>query len=129
MNTDVTRPALEGDRSRQERPARHGARHRPAALLIAPASFHRVVYRRRLKHHLVRIASRLALSGLVLLLLALISALLLILDVVIGLGPALVLAVGALGWFVTWWFVLPVWSRIRHQAFAGHVPDEPDDRL
>jgi hypothetical protein len=100
-----------------------------AALLIAPASFHRVVYRRRLKHHLVRIASRLALSGLVLLLLALISALLLILDVVIGLGPALVLAVGALGWFVTWWFVLPVWSRIRHQAFAGHVPDEPDDGL
>ncbi|MGN6171349.1 MAG: DUF6328 family protein [Streptosporangiaceae bacterium] len=100
-----------------------------AALLIAPASFHRVVYRRRLKHHLVRIASRLALSGLVLLLLALISALLLILDVVIGLGPALALAVGALGWFVTWWFVLPVWSRIRHQAFAGHVPDEPDDGL
>ena len=78
-----------------------------------------MVYRRRLKHHLVRIASRLALSGLVLLLLALISALLLTLDVVIGLGPALVLAVGALGWFVTWWFVLPVWSRIRHQAFAG----------
>src|SRR5215813_717029 len=35
-----------------------------AALLIAPAAFHRVVYRRRLKHHLVRIASRLALSGL-----------------------------------------------------------------
>jgi len=100
-----------------------------AALLIAPASFHRVVYRRRLKHHLVRIASRLALFGLVLLLLALISALLLILDVVIGLGPALFLAVGALGWFVTWWFVLPVWSRIRHQAFAGHVPDEPDDGL
>jgi hypothetical protein len=48
---------------------------------------------------------------------------------VIGLGPALLLAVGALGWFVTWWFVLPVWSRIRHQAFTGHVPDEPDDRL
>jgi Family of unknown function (DUF6328) len=56
-----------------------------AELLIAPASFHRVVYRSRLKHHLDRIASRLALSGLVLLLLALISALLLILDVVIGL--------------------------------------------
>jgi hypothetical protein len=99
-----------------------------AALLIAPAAFHRVVYRRRLKHHLVRIASRLALSGLVLLLLALISALLLILDVVIGLGPALILSVGALAWFVTWWFVLPVWSRVRHQAFVGHVPDEPGER-
>ena len=43
--------------------------------------------------------------------------------------PALFLAVGALGWFVTWWFVLPVWSRIRHQAFAGQVPAEPDDGL
>jgi hypothetical protein len=98
-----------------------------AALLIAPAAFHRVVYRRRLKHHLVRIANRLALSGLALLLLALVSALLLILDVAIGLGPALFLTVGALGWFATWWFVLPAWSRIRHRAFAGPVPDEPDD--
>lgn len=41
-----------------------------AALLIAPAAFHRVVYRQRLKQHLVQAASRLALSGLVLLLLA-----------------------------------------------------------
>src|SRR5262249_18029457 len=92
-----------------------------AALLIAPAAFHRVVYRQRLKHHLVRVASRLALSGLALLLLALVSALLLILDVVIGLGPALLLAGGALGWFVTWWFVLPVWSRVRHQASSRAV--------
>jgi uncharacterized protein DUF6328 len=97
-----------------------------AALLIAPAAFHRVVYRRRLKRHLVRIASRLALCGLVLLLLALVSALLLILDVVIGLGPALLLAAGALGWFATWWFGLPAWSRIRHGAPEGAAPD--DDR-
>lgn len=91
------------------------------ALLIAPAAFHRVVYRRRLKHHLVKVANRLALSGLMLLLLAMISAILLILDVVIGFGPALFLALGALSWFVTWWFILPVWSRLRHQG----VPDPP----
>jgi amino acid transporter len=98
------------------------------ALLIAPAAFHRVVYRRRLKHHLVQVANRLALSGLVLLLLAMISALLLILDVVIGLGPAVILAAGGLAWFVTWWFVLPVWSRIRHQHChdsAQHGPPPP----
>ena len=93
-----------------------------AALLIAPAAFHRMVYRRRLKHHLVRIANRLALSGLVLLLLALVSALLLILDVVIGRGPALLLAAGALGWFATWWFGLPAWSRLRHEASGDPVP-------
>jgi hypothetical protein len=91
------------------------------ALLIASAAFHRVVYRRRLKHHLVRVANRLALSGLVLLLLAMISAILLILDVVIGFSPALFLALGGLSWFVTWWFILPVWSRLRHQG-PPHPP-------
>jgi len=96
------------------------------ALLIAPAAFHRVVYRRRLKPHLVRMASRLALAGLVLLLLAMVSALLLILDVVSGLTPALVLAGVALAWFVTWWFVLPLRSRIRQQASAAQL-DVQDD--
>jgi hypothetical protein len=96
------------------------------ALLIAPAAFHRVVYRRRLKQHLVRMANRLALAGLVLLLLAMVSALLLILDVVTGLGPALFLAGGALVWFVAWWFVLPLWSRISHRgpASAQEIPDD-----
>jgi uncharacterized protein DUF6328 len=87
-----------------------------AALLIAPAAFHRVVYRQRLKQHLVHAASRLALAGLALLLLAMVSALLLILDVVTGRGPALVLAAAAMGWFIAWWFVLPVWKRVRHQG-------------
>jgi cation transport ATPase len=90
-----------------------------AALLIAPAAFHRVVYRRRLKQHLARMASMLALAGLVLLLLAMISALLLILDVVTGLGPAMILASGMLAWFFTWWFILPAWSRFRHPAAAA----------
>jgi hypothetical protein len=75
-----------------------------------------VVYRRRLKLHLVQAASRLALSGLVLLMLSLVSAVLLISDVVFGTGPAVIMATATLGWFFTWWFVLPVYSRIRHAA-------------
>jgi hypothetical protein len=98
------------------------------ALLIAPAAFHRVVYRRRLKRHLVQVASRLALAGLVLLLLAVISALLLTLDVVTGMGPALFLVGGALAWFLTWWFVLPLWSRISHQVAAALRDTEDDHR-
>jgi hypothetical protein len=105
------------------------------ALLIAPAAFHRMIYRRRLKQHLVQAASRLALSGLVLLMLAIVSALLLILDVVIGPGPALALAAGALSWLITWWFIFPTWKRLRHQdhqdmagapsdADSGPVPGE-----
>jgi len=87
-----------------------------AALLIAPAAFHRVIYRKRLKQHLVHAASRFALAGLALLLLAMISALLLILDVVTGAGLAAILTAGMLAWFFTWWFLLPVWSRLRHSA-------------
>jgi hypothetical protein len=90
-----------------------------AALLIAPAAFHRVVYRRRLKQHLVQAANRLAMSGLVLLLLSLVSAVLLIGDVVLGIGPAIAMAAGAFGWFVTWWFALPVRSLLRHRKRNG----------
>jgi hypothetical protein len=104
-----------------------------AALLIAPAAYHRMIYRRRLKHHLVRAANRLALSGLMMLLLAIVSALLLILDVVLGHGPALFLGTGALAWFVAWWFVLPVWSRLRHHSLisgqdVGVAPRAPAGR-
>ena len=95
-----------------------------AALLIAPAAFHRVVYRRRLKQHLVRAANRLALYGLVLLLLSLVSAVFLIMDVVLGMVPAIILAAGAFGWFAVWWFVLPVRSRRQHPADDGYQPDD-----
>ena len=86
------------------------------ALLIAPAAFHRVIYRRRLKQHLVRVANRLAISGMVLLLLSMASAVLLIMDVVLGLVPAIVLAAAVLAWFTMWWFVLPLRSRARQLA-------------
>ena len=89
------------------------------ALLIAPAAFHRVIYRRRLKQHLVHVANKLALAGLVLLLLAMISALVLILDVTTGMAMAVILASGMLTWFFTWWFIVPVYSRLRHSAGAG----------
>ena len=92
------------------------------ALLIAPAAFHRVVYRRRLKLHLVQAATRLALAGMVLLMLSLVSAVLLILDVVFGAGPAVIMASGTFGWFFTWWFVLPAWSRIRHAGADDSSP-------
>lgn len=98
------------------------------ALLIAPAAFHRVVYRMRLKLHLVQAASRLALSGLALLMLSLVSAVLLILDFVFGTGPAVIMAAVTLSWFLAWWFVVPVWCRIRHVAerSAGAAADPGD---
>lgn len=83
------------------------------ALLIAPAAFHRMVFRRRLKEQLVRYANRFALCGLGLLMLALTAALLLILTVVLGPHAGSWLTGGALAWFVFFWYVLPLWSRLR----------------
>src|SRR5262245_39232260 len=98
------------------------------ALLIAPAAFHRVIYRKRLKQHLVRVANRLAISGLALLLLSMASAVLLIMDVVLGLVPAILLAAGVLAWFTMWWFVLPVPAR-QLGADDGPSDDDDDDRV
>ena len=98
-----------------------------AALLIAPAAFHRVVYGRRLKQHLVQVANRLALSGLALLLLALVSAVFLVIDVVLGVVPAIVLAAGTFAWFALWWFVLPLQSRFRYTSADGRRQPDGDN--
>lgn len=92
------------------------------ALLIAPAPFHRLVFRRRLKRELVSAASMFTLCGLGFLMLSLAAALLLILDVVVGTGPALWISGGILAWFGTWWFLAPLWSR-RSRARRGNAQD------
>jgi hypothetical protein len=86
------------------------------ALLIAPAPFHRVVFRRRLKRELVRASSVLTLIGLVLLMLSLATVLLLILDVVLNASIAVWITLGVLCWFSMWWYVLPLCYRLGGRA-------------
>lgn len=82
--------------------------------LIAPVVFHRLVTGRRIKPQAVRWASRLAFTGLVLLLCTLTSALFLILRVATHDVVAPVLVVVILCWYLLCWFVLPSWARRRH---------------
>ena len=58
-----------------------------------------------------------------LLLLSMVSAVLLIMDVVLGLAPAIALAAGVLAWFAMWWFVLPLRTRVRELAIDDSRPD------
>jgi len=93
-------------------------------VLIAPVSFHRLVFRRRRKAVLIAVADRLLLVGLALLVLAISSGVLLILDVVLGrtaglVGGGLVFLVGALTWYG-----LPLWAR---WSDSGVQPDPDDD--
>lgn len=85
------------------------------ALLIAPAAFHRVVFQRGLRHALVAYSNRFAYFGLILLMLALSSALLLILDVVLGSPRSIWITAAIASWFGTWWYAIPMWSRARHR--------------
>jgi hypothetical protein len=84
-----------------------------AIVLIAPVPFHRVLFRQREKRAVVDFADRALLIGLVLLLVGIAGGVLLVLDVVLGRGPAVVgcALVGLLG--VGIWFALPGWRRAR----------------
>ncbi|MFF9348839.1 DUF6328 family protein [Streptomyces sp. NPDC014734] len=94
-----------------------------AAALIGPVSYHRLLAGRRLKPQMVTMAARLTLVGLVLLFCTMCSALLLILRV--ALHDALVpWLVGAMAlWFLTCWFVLPVWLLAR--SSSARLPGRP----
>jgi uncharacterized protein DUF6328 len=73
-------------------------------VLIAPVSFHRTVFRRGRKEQLVAFADRAMSVGLALLLVGMTSAVLLVLDVVLGrwvavVGCSVVVLLGAVTWY------------------------------
>ncbi|SFL10727.1 DUF6328 family protein [Geodermatophilus ruber] len=82
-------------------------------LLIAPAAQHRVLFRQREKEALLRRSNRSAFAGLVVLAVAILAALLLVVDVVFSRTLAW-LTVGAVGALLAWWWiVVPFWKRTR----------------
>ncbi|GGM07472.1 hypothetical protein GCM10010129_59230 [Streptomyces fumigatiscleroticus] len=85
-------------------------------LLIGPVSLHRLVSGRRVKPQAVRWASRLTLLGLVLLLATTTASLLLILRVATHDAFVPWLVAGLVGWYLLWWFVLPLWVRHRYTS-------------
>ena len=90
-------------------------------LLIAPAAQHRVLFRQRDKEALLRRSSHSALAGLLVLALAICSALLLVVDVLFSTAQAWATA-GAVGAVLLWWWVVvPYWRR------AHTTQEDPDD--
>ena len=81
------------------------------ALLIAPVSIHRFLFRARKKKQLVASGNLLAHGGLLLLMLAVVGSVLLILDEVVGGARARWMAAGAALWFAAFWYALPLTLR------------------
>jgi hypothetical protein len=90
-----------------------------AGLLIAPVSYHRTVFRQRLKDQLVDTGHRYAVAGLIMLLLSLVGGVELAASLLLGPWSALV-AVAMAGLFVTFWFLVP----LRHRAANGRTPPD-----
>lgn len=93
-------------------------------LLIAPVSFHRLVFRRRQKAALIHVGDLMLRAGLAMLVVSIGCGTLLVLDVALGRGAALagsglVLLTGAVTWYA-----LPLWARRR--SGAGFPDDAPD---
>jgi hypothetical protein len=87
-----------------------------AIVLIAPVAFHRVLFRQHEKQAVVTFADRALLVGLALLLVGIASAVLLVLDVVLGRGWAVAgcALVTLLALYL--WFALPARRRARQDS-------------
>lgn len=84
--------------------------------LIGPVSLHRLVSGRQVKPQAVRWASRLTFVGLVLLLAAMTSSLLLILRVATHDSYVGYLVAAVVAWYVVCWFLLPLRVRRRYTS-------------
>jgi hypothetical protein len=84
-----------------------------AAFFIAPVAVHRIMFRLNLKDEIVRYTGKMAVLGLVFLVLAMVGSVLLIVDVVAGAVPAVLIAMGLAVVFAVAWVVLPATLRRR----------------
>jgi cobalamin synthase len=89
------------------------------SMIIAPVAYHRILFRRRRKPEIVRIAHRMASAGLVFLLVSMVSSVYLVVDFIVNQTAAAIVTAAVGVWFVLWWAVLP-W--LRREELGG--PDQ-----
>lgn len=89
-----------------------------AAMLIAPAVMHRVMFRQQQKAELVLAASRVALGGQTLLVFAVSASVFLVGDYLYGHVAGAIAAALVAAWTSVWFFALPIWLRLErgHRA-------------
>jgi hypothetical protein len=91
-----------------------------AILLIAPTALHRLLFRRGEKRYMVELSNRLALGGLVATALSMVAVMLLVSDVMFGIGVAIAVALATAIAFVVFWAALPLRRRRRSAPAAIH---------
>ncbi|MEU1590106.1 DUF6328 family protein [Micromonospora sp. NPDC005710] len=96
------------------------------AMIISPVAFHRALFRQGRKPELVRFAHRMATGGLAFMLIAMVSAVLLITDFVLDRPIAFLLSALTGLWFLTFWMLLPFARRNWGDDDIDDDDDDPD---
>jgi hypothetical protein len=86
------------------------------ALLIAPSSHHRLLFRQGVREQRLKMGNLLAILGLAFLVPAMVGVVIVITDVIFGLTAALIVTVAMSLLFLLLWFVLPL-------PYRGHNKD------
>src|SRR5262249_14652444 len=92
------------------------------ALLLGPVAYHRLVFRRHLKRHLVRAANVMAILGLATVGLTVSAAVVLVVSYVAHGAAAAIIGVFVVCLFAGLWFVYPL---TRHWESEPESPDPP----
>lgn len=90
-----------------------------SVLLIAPTGFHRLLWRRREKEHLLRMANTMAIAGLGFLAVAISAAVFVVSSRLYGSGSAAAVAAVTAAAVVWCWYGQPLARRARRTGFAG----------
>ena len=84
-----------------------------AGLLLAPSAHHRLLWRRQAREHRLRVANRLAIAGMMLLVVAMVGVIFVITDVLFGSAAAAVATTAVSGFFLYVWFLMPIRYRLN----------------
>ena len=98
------------------------------ALLVGPVAYHRVVFRRHLKRHLVGAANVMAILGLATVGLTVSAAVLLVVSYVVHGAPAVIIGVFVVCVFAGLWFVYPLTRHWDSQPEPPGPPAPSQDR-
>jgi uncharacterized membrane protein YfcA len=86
------------------------------ALLTAPSSYHRLRFRHGNKEHIVKVGNRLTIAGIAASAVSLEAVVLLVMDYVLSLGPAVAAAASLFAVVVTFWYGIAFWARLRGRS-------------
>jgi len=86
-----------------------------AALLIAPSAHHRLLWRKQAREHRLRVANRLAIAGMILLVPGMVGAIFVITDILFGSTAASVGTAVITAFFLYVWFVIPMRYRLNER--------------